>query len=108
MERKNMVVECYTYEVDGNKYYVYLIPEPAKENITGFYIEKDGYGTKQFMVGCDLSKDDVSVESILESNICEWIDSCEEEISLLNTIYDTIWEIVFKREDLRNEKVRSE
>ena len=42
MERKNMVVECYTYEVDGNKYYVYLIPEPAKENITGFYIEKDG------------------------------------------------------------------
>lgn len=108
MERKNMEVKAYAYDVEGSKYYIYLIPEFDKENMTGFYIEKDGHGTKQFMVACDLSKSDVSVESMIESSICEWIDSCEEEISLLDTIYDMVLEMVFKREDLRNEKVRSE
>ena len=108
MERKNMEVKAYAYDVEGSKYYIYLIPEFDKENMTGFYIEKAGYGTKHFMEAYDLSKSDVSVESMIESGICEWIDSCEEETSLLVTIYDMILEMVFKREDLRNEKVRSE
>ena len=103
-----MEVKAYAYDVEGSKYYIYLIPEFDKENMTGFYIEKAGYGTKHFMEAYDLSKSDVSVESMIESGICEWIDSCEEETSLLVTIYDMILEMVFKREDLRNEKVRSE
>lgn len=101
MEKKKLEVERYVYEIGGDKYYVYLIPESDKEDFTGFYIEKDGYGTKHFMVAFNTNKPNVNIEQIIECNISDWIYECEEETNVLTTIYDMVLDITFRREDLR-------
>ena len=55
MTKETITIERRTYEVNGEKYHVLLIPENDGK-VMSYYIQKDGYGIITHYLGEDIKK----------------------------------------------------
>lgn len=75
---KELEIKIKKYQIKRNKktYNVY-VNENMEENITEFYINKEGYGVILYQIGVDLKELGQSIEDFIKFNINDWIFECE-------------------------------
>lgn len=83
MKKETITIERRTYEVNGEKYHVLLIPEDDGK-LMSYYIQKDGYGIISSYIGTPIENHDPnSIDDFLEANLTEIIDIAELDIFLI-------------------------
>lgn len=75
---KELEIKIKKYQIKRNKktYNVY-VNENMEENITEFYINKEGYGVILYQIGVDLKELGQNIEDFIKFNINNWIFECE-------------------------------
>ena len=75
---KELEIKIKKYQIKRNKktYNIY-VNENIKENITEFYVNKEGYGVIFYQIGVDLKELKQSIEDFIKFNINDWIFECE-------------------------------
>jgi hypothetical protein len=70
----------YTVNVNGKTYLIFT----KKENqVTRFYIQREGYGIIRFMIGLELDEYDLGCteEKFINEFIDEWVEEYDEEVN---------------------------
>ncbi|MBQ3523258.1 MAG: hypothetical protein IJA43_02255 [Clostridia bacterium] len=89
MTKETISIERRTYEVNGEKYYVLLIPENDRK-VMSYYIQKDGYGIITHYLGETIENfNPNSTDNFLEANLTEIIDIAEFDIFLIESATET-------------------
>ena len=69
MKTESITIERRTYEVNGEKYHVLLIPEDDGK-LMSYYIQKDGYGIMSHYLGEHIEKFNPDT---VDANIAEFL-----------------------------------
>lgn len=86
MKKEEMGITKYLVNFNDNDYTIYLMANEEQKDFTDFYIQKKGYGLISHVVGININELDCSVETFIDDNLTEWIESCEDDIHSLETI----------------------
>lgn len=83
MTKETITIERRTYEVNGEKYHVLLIPENDGK-VMAYYIQKDGYGVMTYYIGEPIENfnPDFADEDI-KANLADMIKFAELDIECL-------------------------
>ena len=83
MKKELITIERRTYEVNGEKYHVLLIPENDGK-VMSYYIQKDGYGIITHYLGEDIEKFNPDfVDENIKASLADMIKFAEFDIECL-------------------------